>query len=605
MIPTRPTGQPAYRRAVPARSASALLPAAVAVLLGVAAVPGLASVARAAAPPAARGPIATLGNRTVDAVDIQRAAVLLADDPLRRRNPAQWRRMLLDRCVDRELLALEAERRGVARDPEIRRRIAEREYLHLYQLVHRRVLLPTVEPTAAQIDSLRATGLYRIMDLHYIILRDAGARERRAEAETIVARLRQGARFDSIARMKSGHPSRGNGGHFGAVIVRDLDAGSHALMRTAKVGDVLGPYSGQYGHEIYRVGGFEPLTDDSLRSMVRHERERNLIRDHQERLLRQYRFRLEPDMVQPVLTAVASEKPDAILASLRADGTREKRGVLPALGVIARVDGDSVTFRDLLRETHPAAGAQGKIRIRDEAMLRELAGQAFFRRLLVRDAKDRGLADDARVGRELRLIRDGTAVTAMVEQARPADPDPSALQAWFDAHAARYRFPAAKRARVAVFASREGAMVALRGWNGVGIADSSLRTLAFTEQRRASEPTLYPRHWATVDFLERDYGPLALAVRGLDVGQTSPVVRTVQGYAVAHVMSREPARPMTLDEAMDRVRRDWREEKENEWVLSLLERTRATTPVRVVPARLESLKLGPAKGTGPGSEASR
>src|SRR5688572_26045229 len=138
MIPTRPTGQPANRRAVPARSASTLLPAAVAVLLGVAAVPGLTSVARAAAPPAARGPIATLENRTVDAVDIQRAAVLLADDPLRRRNPAQWRRMLLDRCVDRELLALEAERRGVARDPEIRRRIAEREYLHLYQLVHRR-----------------------------------------------------------------------------------------------------------------------------------------------------------------------------------------------------------------------------------------------------------------------------------------------------------------------------------------------------------------------------------------------------------------------------------------------------------------------------------
>jgi hypothetical protein len=62
---------------------------------------------------------------------------------------------------------------------------------------------------------------------------------------------------------------------------------------------------------------------------------------------------------------------------------------------------------------------------------------------------------------------------------------------------------------------------------------------------------------------------------------------------------------MTLDEAMDRVRRDWREEKENEWVLSLLERMRATTPVRVVPARLEAMKLGPAKGTASGGEGSR
>jgi hypothetical protein len=32
---------------------------------------------------------------------------------------------------------------------------------------------------------------------------------------------------------------------------------------------------------------------------------------------------------------------------------------------------------------------------------------------------------------------------------------------------------------------------------------------------------------------------------------------------------------------------------------------RATTPVRVVPARLEQLKLGPAKGAASGSEASR
>jgi hypothetical protein len=79
----------------------------------------------------------------------------------------------------------------------------------------------------------------------------------------------------------------------------------------------------------------------------------------------------------------------------------------------------------------------------------------------------------------------------------------------------------------------------------------------------------------------------------------------MQGYAVAHVLAREPARPMTMEEAIDRVRRDWREEKENEWVLSQLERMRATTPVRVVPARLEQMKLGPAKGTGPGSEASR
>jgi hypothetical protein len=598
MIPTQIRSRTAARAAGRTRALFALGP-----LLAAFAV---AAPARAAAPPLTRGPIATVGSRTVDALDIQRAAELLAGDPLRKRSPAQWRRMLLDRCVDRELLAMEAERRGIAKEPDVRRRISEREFLHMYQLVHQRVLDPTVEPTPAQLDSLRRTGLYRTMDLHYILLRDGPTQARRREAEATVARLRQGARFDSIASTKSGHPSRGAGGHFGPVLVRDLDPAAHADARTSKAGDVLGPYSGPYGHEIYKVGGFEELTEDSLRSLIRIERRRNLVRDYQGRLLTQYHFTLDSTMARAVLFAAGYDPVDTILASLDESGMRERRGARPALGVFARVDGDSLTFLDLIRESRPAAGEGGRIRLRDTAALRDAAAQAFFRRLLVRDAKERGLADDARVARELRLIRDGVAVQSMVERARPPEPDAAALQAWFDAHAGRYRMPPARRARVAVFASRESAMVALRAWNGVGIPDSSLRAMGFTDQRRATPETLFPRRTATLDFTDTGSDPLSLAVRSLDRGMLSPVVQTLQGYAIAHVLSREPARPMILDEAIDRVRRDWREEKENEWVLSQLERIRASTPVKVVPARLEAVKLGPAKGTGSaGSEASR
>jgi hypothetical protein len=563
--------------------------------------------ARAAVTPPGPGPIATMGNRTVEALDIQRAAEVMANDPMRKKNPTQWRRMLLDRCVDRELLSMEAERRGITADPEVRQKIEEQEFLHLYQIVHQRVLDPIVEPTPAQLDSLKRTGLYRMMDLHYILLRDGPEQGRRKEAEYIVSRLRQGARFDSIAKTKSGHPSRGNGGHFGPVLVRDLDPSSYPVASKAKAGDIMGPYSGPYGHEIYKAGGFEELTDDSLKSLVRTERRRNLVKDYQERLLTQYHFTLDSTMARNVLFASGYEPVDTILASLGKDGTRPRHGAKPALGVFARVDGDSLDFPGLVREAQPAAGEGGRLRIRDLNALHDLASQAFFRRLLVRDAKDRGLADDARVARELRLIRDGVAVRAMVDRARPPVPEPAKLQAWFDAHASRYRMPAARRARVAVFASPESAMVALRAWNGVGISDSSLKAGGFTEQPRATPETLFPKRTALLDFVDSATDPLSLAVRTLEPGMVSPMVRTLQGYAIAHVVSREPARPTTLDESIDRVRRDWREEKENEWVQTQLERIRASTPVKVVPGRLEAVKLAtPSKdaSTG-GTEASR
>ena len=45
--------------------------------------------------------VATVGPRKIDSVDIQRAAATMASDPLRKKDPAAWRRMLLDRCVER------------------------------------------------------------------------------------------------------------------------------------------------------------------------------------------------------------------------------------------------------------------------------------------------------------------------------------------------------------------------------------------------------------------------------------------------------------------------------------------------------------------------
>jgi len=416
---------------------------------------GIGARAQAAVPPPARGPIATVGSRTVDAADIQNAAQILADDPLRKKNPALWRRALLDRCVDRELLAMEAERRGVAQDPRIRQRIAEREYLALFQTVYQKVLVPTLDVTPAELDSVQQTGLYRMVDLYYILLRDDPAQTRRKEAEVIVQRLRAGGRFDSIAVTKSGHPSRGNGGHFGPVLARDLDPSSYAQMKTAHVGDIFGPYSGPFGHEIYKVGGFATLTPDSIRTLMRQERERTVIRTYQARLLAQYHFAMDSTTIRPVLFAAASETPESLVASMGPDGTRPRMGVRPEIGILARVDGDSLTLPDLIRETHPAPGANGRIRIRDGEALRELESEALFRRLLVRDAKDRGIADEPRTARELRLIRDGTAVEAMVAAAGPAEPTDPQLASWFGAHADRYRRPPALRARVAVFASQD------------------------------------------------------------------------------------------------------------------------------------------------------
>jgi len=598
------------RRPVTARTvrvALAVLIALAALSLGIALAALLGAPARALAalPPAARGPIATLGNRTVEAIDIQQAAAALANDPLRTRNPALWRRMLLDRCVDRELLSMEAERLGLPNDPEIKRRYEDREFLRLYRETHERILLPGIEPTDAQIDSLRKSGLYRSVDLYYIVMLDDERGAQKPLALKILERIRGGASFDSMAKIYSVHPSRQQGGHFGQTLVRDLAPSSYKDVVAAKPGDVLGLYSGRPGrntyHQIYKIGGFSEISTDSLRSLVRTERTNGMIQLHQEALLAKYHFAPDPAYLKPMLFTVGSETRDSILASLSPDGTRPKRGVRPALGIIARVDGDSMTFLDFYHRTRLTVGTSGRLRIRDEAHLKELMGQAFYRHLVVKDAKERGFASEPQIARELRLARDEEAVVAMVTRARPPDPDSAALRAYFETRASRYQRPAAWLARVGVFANRDTAAAALLAWNGTAAGDSAFYARGLTEQPHAKQFDLLSGHTARVTYFDRDPDPMGRAVRILDPGQFTPVVGTLEGYAVARVIDREAARPYSFDEVIDRVKRDWREEKENEWVLTQLERLRAKTPVRIVPARLEAVKLGLAKGPIAGS----
>ena len=587
-----------------ARAGTALALAAV-LALGLAADTGAPARAAAAATPSMRGPIATLGNRTVEAIDIQRAAIALRTDPLRERNPTQWRRMLLDRCIDRELLSMEAERLGLQDDPAVKRRYEDREFLRLYREVDERVLLPGIEPTDAQLDSLRKTGLYRSVDLHYIVMLDDERGTQKALAEKILERIRGGASFDSMARIYSVHPSRQQGGHFGPSLVRDLAASSYQDVRAAKPGDVLGLYSGRPGrntyHQIYKIGGFTELTTDSLKSLVRTERTNSMVQLHQEALLAKYHFAPDPAMEKPVLFTLGSETRDSILASLSPDGTRPQRGVRPALGTLARVDGDSLTFLDFYNRTRLTTGTSGRLQVRDAAHLRELIGHAFYRKLVVRDARDRGFAAEPQIARDLRLARDEEAVRAMVTRARPPEPDSTALRTYFETRASRYQRPAAWIARVGVFAKRDSASAALRDWNGTNAGDSVFFGRGLSEQPRATQYDLLPGRTARLTYFERDGDPMARSVRLLSEGQFTPVVETLEGYAVARVIGREPPRPYAFNEVIDRVRRDWREETENEWVLRQLERMRAKTPVRIVPARLTAVKLGPAVGTGPGA----
>jgi PPIC-type PPIASE domain len=546
------------------------------------------------APPAPPAPavVATAGSRKVDTVDIKRAAESLAGDPLRKKDPQAWRQSLLDLCVDRELLAADAEARGLGRNPAVMAAWADRQYAILYAALYEQVLVPGISPTPQLLADLSASGLYRGIDLNYILIRDTSEGRNQAIAQRIYDRLKAGARFDSLARIYSEHPpSAAAGGHFGWVLGRDLDPHSFGALKTAKPGDILGVYSGPYGHEIYGIRSIQDLEPDSLYRLVLFERGRGVYRDYDRQLLRKYHFQLDSTQVTAVLFTVSVESPDSIMASLGPDGTRPEVGIKPALGILARCDGDSVTMADIVHTVPLAYAARGRMRIQDRDALAELCGRALLHRLVVRDAVELGIDQEPTVARSLRLAYERILTDAMVKQARPPAPSTETLHAYYTKNAARYRMPAATIASVAVFATSDSAVAALADWQGRAFSETLFAQKQLLPQTGATAMTLYPGHYATLSLADGDTDSLTRAAGRLAPGARTGIVRTIQGFAVAQVLSREAARPMTFEEARGAVTRDWWSQTDSDWIVSELKKLRATTAIRVIPGRLDAVNL--------------
>lgn len=602
-------GRPARTTAIrmPGRRSIPAALAALAVLLSLPLGPGTAKGARQPSPgtkasprpksapsaakissatSAAQGTIALIADRRVEEADIRRAALVMERDPLRKTNHALWRKKLLDLCVDRELLALEAERTGLLNDPSVMRRIERSNADLLYAAIRARVLIPEVTPTASEIDTARAGGLYRRVKVQYIL-----AVTDRQTTFKVYEELRNGARFDSVATLYSMHPSAAKGSGLGWRRIGSLNQEAWKPLQHAKPGDVFGPYVNGEAHEIYKVEAIEEPDDAELRETMLRDRQTLLEPRYHVRLLQKYKFQIVPDQVSSVIFASATEKADSILASLDARGRRPKEGVRPGLGVIARLEGDSLTYRDIGSPDVLPREPDGKVHIHDSSQLLMACAMAVLPRLIARDVRERGIDKEPDIARRLRLIREEVSTRAMVEHAVPPL-DSVRIRAYFDSHGSRYRRPAARRALVAVFASEDTARMAASGWSRASYRDSVYGVQGFRKREGASARSLWPRFYGEISLLDTDSDPLSVAARSLQPNQISPVIASPNGYAVAIVTGREAARGYTFEEVSGLVAVDAREDAENTWVTAQLERLRAATPARMVPARLEALRLG-------------
>jgi peptidyl-prolyl cis-trans isomerase C len=197
--------------------------------------------------------VATVNGQTVWASDVKREAV--AQGLIGEGEPldvgSDLFRQTLDEVVDEKLLAAEALKRRVDKDPLAQRRLAAARERILGDMLVDSVVDRAVTDEAVQTlyqEQLKRAKLTDEIRARQIIVATP------AEADAVRKQLAGGASFESLAMERStDSATRYSGGDLGYFTTDVVPAGYAAALKGAKPGQIIGPFKVDSGYAVLRV----------------------------------------------------------------------------------------------------------------------------------------------------------------------------------------------------------------------------------------------------------------------------------------------------------------------------------------------------------------
>ena len=264
--------------------------------------------------------VAKVGDDTIWASDVKREAVaqgLIGEGEPLEVSSEQFHRVL-DEVVDQRLLAAEAVKRKLDKDPVAQRRIAAARDRVLGDMLVESVVADAVNDNAVR-------GLYQ--EQLKLAKRSDEIKGRQivvataAEGEAVKKLLASGASFEQLAMERSTDAAtRFNGGDLGWFTIDVMPEAYDAALKTARPGQVVGPFAVDGGFALVKVEDRrleQPITLEAARPQIVRFLTYDQIRD----LLEKLRGRSKVEVL------VKSESPAQAVPPADAP----KSGVSPAL----------------------------------------------------------------------------------------------------------------------------------------------------------------------------------------------------------------------------------------------------------------------------------
>ena len=480
----------------------------------------------------------------------------------------------LQALIDEELLAQEAQRRGLDSSPELARYLQQQQQLLATQILYQQEGIEQYEMTEEELRAYFARSPYsRRVRFSLLMVKTA------EKILPLLEQLKAGADFEELS-MQHSEDAR--------ILGRGADMGYHrwgetippyaAITQkafTMKSGEIAGPLQVADGYFLIKLTAIDPVDFEEEREKIEPLLMRKFLgrqlREYYARLRERYALEYEPAGLRTLVGALADNSASRLGRRGFKDASAEDSD--PPIATFE--DGELTLSQclQLLRESTQ------KISRDPEILRRQLDGQIVRQVLIPLEIERQGLAQkipvQEGVARARRKFLVGELQALIASQTAP--PETDLLLAYFEHNRERYRLPArveARRMPVPDQASGEEIAARLRsGRDTLSLVDSFV-------------PVTYEGA-----ALEED-NPIGRALSAEEGSLHGPLAAQ-SGYVVLQVLHRHESRLPLLDEIRDRVTADLEQSRIATLLQSLVEnlRTRHTQQIKIYRERLQKLEL--------------
>lgn len=242
--------------------------------------------------------LARIGNQTVTDTDLKE---IVAAFPDRFYQTPEGQAKALDYLVNINVLAAEAQKQGLDKDPEVQRLVnyTMKDLLARFYLENASKNLPA--PTEADAKAFYEQNRSQFLVPDSVLLRHILVKTEK-EAKDALNKLKKGDKFADLASQMSMCPSRVKGGSLDwmprGYLVKEIEDAAFSM----KVGEVVGPVQSKFGYHVLLLDDKRAAQETSYEQAQETIMERlrfQAQQDHYEKLATELRQKMNVQITQP------------------------------------------------------------------------------------------------------------------------------------------------------------------------------------------------------------------------------------------------------------------------------------------------------------------